>query len=137
MPSPKCCSSGLAPQLLPELTCRWIVSGWSPLVTTLIRAPIAASIGLPPGQFQAQPVVSLAGVFEEDIVIAIAGYCASHLDEEIEVAVSIPIGTGDAMTLLEVSGTGRARDIGESPAIDVLEHAIGNNNAQVGAPVPR
>ena len=38
------CSSGLAPQLLPEETCRWIVSGCSPAVTTLIRAPMAARL---------------------------------------------------------------------------------------------
>ena len=41
---PMCCWSGLAPKLLPEETCRRIVRGLFPAVTTLIRAPMAARL---------------------------------------------------------------------------------------------
>ena len=89
------------------------------------------------GQFHAQPVIPLSWVLEEDIVVAVAGGCAAHLDEQIDVAVAIPIGAGDAMSFLEVTSTRGNRDVGEPPAVNVFEHAIGNQDIESGAPVPR
>ena len=40
-----------APKLLPDETCRRIVRGFSPAVTTLIRAPTAARLVLRPMSF--------------------------------------------------------------------------------------
>ena len=45
---PICCSSGLAPKLLPEEMWRWTVIGVLPAVITLIRAPIAARLVVRP-----------------------------------------------------------------------------------------
>ena len=44
-------ASVLAPKLLPEETCRWIVNGFSPDVTTLMRAPMAARLVFLPTSF--------------------------------------------------------------------------------------
>ena len=66
------CWSGFAPQLLPEETCRWIVSGWSPAVTTLIRAPMAGPVRSLADQLDGQPVVPLTRVLEQDIVVFVA-----------------------------------------------------------------
>ena len=49
--SPIVCWRGFAPQLLPDETCRWIVKGCSPAVTTLIRAPMAARLDFWPISF--------------------------------------------------------------------------------------
>ena len=46
-----CCWRVLAPKLLPEETCRQIVTGRSPAVTTLIRAPMAARLVFRPISF--------------------------------------------------------------------------------------
>ena len=37
------------------------------------------------------------------------GVAAAELDEQVEVAVAVPVGEGDAVPLLEVAGAGRRR----------------------------
>ncbi len=85
-------------------------------MTTLMRAPMAARFGLRARSASGSTSVPLPGVLEEDVVIPIAEGRAPHLDEEIDVAVAIPVGTGNTMTLLEVSRARAGRDLGESLA---------------------
>ena len=89
-------------------------------------------VGLLADELHRQPVVPLAGVLEEDVVVLVAVDGPAHLDEEIDVAVAVPVGTGDAMPFLEVAGARGRGDLGEPLAADVLEHPVGDQRAQVG-----
>ena len=84
-----------------------------PAVTTLIRAPIAARLVLVPDQLDRQPVVSLAGVLKEHVVIFVAVDGAAGLDEDVDVAVVVPVAAGHAVALLKVARAGGAGDLGE------------------------
>ena len=106
---PIVCSSGLAPKLLPEETCRWIVSGVSPGRDDLDPGADRRPVGLLADELDRQPVVPLAGVLEEDVVVLVAVDGAAHLDEEVDVAVAVPVAAGDAVALLEVAGAGGRR----------------------------
>ena len=67
-------------------------------------------------KFQRQPVMLLAGVvrfgaiptrvLEQNVVVSVAGRGAPHLDEDVGVAVTVPVAAGDAMALLQVARTG-------------------------------
>ena len=66
-------------------------------------------VGLLADQLHRQPVVALAGVLEQDVVVLVAGHGAAHLDEDVDVAVAVPVAAGDAVPLLQVPGAGRGR----------------------------
>ncbi len=88
------CSNGFPPKLLPEETCRWIACGFSPAVTTLIARADGSAVGLLADQLDGQPVIALAGVLEEDVVVLIAINSAAGFNEEIDVAVAVPVAAG-------------------------------------------
>ena len=48
----------------------------------------------------------MAGVLEERVVRLVAGIASAQDDEEIEVAVAVPVGEGDAVSFLKVAGAG-------------------------------
>ena len=54
-------------------------------------------------------MVPLAGVLEQDVVILVAVDGAAHLDEEVDVAVAVPVAAGDAVPFLEVAGARSCR----------------------------
>ena len=66
-------------------------------------------VGLLADELHGQPVVPLAGVLEQDVVIPVAVDGAAHLDEEVDVAVAVPVAAGDAVPLLQVARAGRCR----------------------------
>ena len=76
-----------------------------------------------------QPVPPVAGVLEQGVVAAVAGVAAAEDDEEVEVAVVVPVGERDAVPLLEVAGAGRFGHVLE-PAADVGVHQVGDQARQ-------
>ena len=137
LPRPMCCSSGLPPKLLPDETWRWTVSGSRPGGHGLDAGADRRAVRLLPDQLHRQPVVSLAGVLEQDVVVRVAGQRAAHLDEDVHGPVAVPVAAGHAVALLQVAGAGGGGDVGEALAADVLEHAVGDQRGEVGSPVPR
>ena len=61
-------------------------------------------IGFHALELDGEPVIPLARVLKQDVVVLVAVGRAAHLDEEVDVAVAIPVGAGDAVALLEVPG---------------------------------
>src|SRR5579884_2506213 len=53
-------------------------------------------VGLAADEFYGQPMIALAGVLKENIVILIAADSPSDLDENIDIAVAVPVAAGDA-----------------------------------------
>ena len=51
-------------------------------------------------------MVALAGVLEEDIVIFVAVNSPAGLDEQVDIAVAVPVAAGHAVALLQVAGPG-------------------------------
>src|SRR5262249_34394186 len=84
----------------------------------------ARPIALLADQLDSQPIVPLARVLEQDIVIFISIGNTSHLDEDVEVAVAVPVGERDSMPFLKVAGTRRCRDFGKSLAVHALEQSV-------------
>ena len=113
---PMVCCKGLAPKLLPEETCRWTVRGFSPGRDDLDPGADGRPVGLLADELHGQPVVPLAGVLEQDVVILVAVDRAARLDEEVDVAVAVPVAAGHAVPFLQVAGAGSAGDLGESLA---------------------
>jgi hypothetical protein len=62
---------------------------------------------------------------------------AAHLNEDVDVSVVVPIAAGHPVTLLQMAGARGTRDLRETLAVDVLEHAVGTRVARFGSPVPR
>ena len=60
------------------------------------------AVGLLADELHRQPVVPLAGVLEQDVVVLVAVDGAAHLDEEIDVAVAVPVAAGHAVPLLQM-----------------------------------
>ena len=65
------------------------------------------AIGLCPDELHLEPVAAVAGILEQDIVRLVAGDGAADFDEEVEVAVAVPVGERDAVPLLEMAGARR------------------------------
>src|SRR5205085_2593773 len=84
------------------------------------------AVGLLADALEGHRVVPLAGVLVEDIVISVAVDGAPHLDEDVDVAVAVPVAAGDAVSFLEVAGARGGGDVGEALAVDVLEHPVGD-----------
>ncbi len=63
------------------------------------------------------------GVLEQGVVAAVAGVAATEDDEEVKVAVVVPVGKRDAVPLLEVAGPGRLGHVLE-PAAHVGVHQV-------------
>ena len=66
--------------------------------------PERGAVGLGADQLDLQPVAAVAGVLEQGVVGLVARSRAAELDEEVEVAVAVPVGERDAVPLLEVAG---------------------------------
>ena len=64
------------------------------------------SVRLLTHQFDRQPVMTLARILEQDVVILVTRRGSSHLDEDIQIAVAVPVCAGDAMPFLEVTRSG-------------------------------
>src|SRR5207244_856124 len=77
----------------------------------LDAGPDGRPVGLLAHQLDGEPVVVVAGVLEEDVAEAVAGGGAAELDEQVHVAVAVPIAAGHRVPLLEVPGTARRGDI--------------------------
>ena len=69
---PIVCSSGLPPKLLPEETWRWIVERLLAGGDHLDPRADRRAIGLLADELHRQPVVALAGVLEQDVVVLVA-----------------------------------------------------------------
>ena len=61
-------------------------------------------IGLLADELHGQPVVPLTGVLEEHVMVSIAFRYATHFDENIDVAVAVPVGARHAMPFLKAAG---------------------------------
>ncbi len=71
-----------------------------------------------------QPVAPVPGVLEQGVVAPVAGVAAAEDDEEVEVAVVVPVGERDAVSLLEVAGAGRLGHVLESAPSTFLIHQV-------------
>ena len=95
-------------------------------------------VGLLADELDRQPVVPLPRVLEQDVVVPIAGDRAAHLDEDIDVAVTVPVGAGDAVPLLKVA---RCPDEAVMSAnrwpATFLNIRLGTSVVRSGSPVPR
>ena len=92
--------------------------------------PDLGSEGRPVGpgahQLDRQPVVAVSRVLEQDVVGPVARGRAAGLEEDVGVAVAVPVGEGHAMPLLEVAGPRRGGDVLEPPAAVVSEQHVGH-----------
>ena len=91
------------------------------------------AIGPGADELDLQPVAAVAGVLEQDVVGLVAGISAAQDDEQVEVAVAVPVGERDAVPFLKVAGPGGVGHVLEAASLDVLEHHVGNQ-ARVGHP---
>ena len=107
--SPIVWRSGLAPKLLPEVTWRWIVSGLCSGGHDLDPGADGGAVALGARELDRQPVVSLAGVLKQHVVILVAVDGTAGLDEDVDVAVVIPVSAGDAVAFLKVAGARACR----------------------------
>ena len=82
----------------------------------LDAGPDGRPVGLPADQLDRQPVVPLTGVLEQDVVEPVAVDGPAHLDEDVDVAVSVPVAAGHSVPLLQVPGPREPGDLGEAPA---------------------
>ena len=82
-------------------------------------------------------MVSLSGILEEHVVVLVAVNRAAHFDEEVDVAVAVPITASDAVPFLKVAGAGGAGDVGEPVPPTFLNIRLGTSVARLGSPVPR
>ena len=62
----------VGPKLLPEETCRWTVSGCLAGRDDLDPGADGGAVGLLADELDGQPVVPLAGVLEQDVVVLVA-----------------------------------------------------------------
>ncbi len=90
------------------------------------------AVALGARQLDRQPVISLAGVLKQHVVIFVAVDGTAGLDEDVDVAVRIPVAAGDAVAFLQVAGTRGAGDLGKAAASHVLEHPVRDEQRQVG-----
>ena len=74
------------------------------------------AVGLGADQRDRQPVVAVPRVLEQDIMGPVAGRGAAGFEEQVEVAVAVPVGERDAVPLLEMAGARRRRHVLEPPA---------------------
>ncbi len=96
------------------------------------------SIGFLANELDGQPVVALAGVLEENIVVSVAVDGTAGLDEKIDVAVAVPVAAGDSVALLKVAGAGRLAVISANRVPPTfLNMRLGTSVAMLGSPVPR
>ena len=79
------------------------------------------SVGARADQPHGQPVVTVAGVLEQGIVSTVARCRAAGFEEQVHIAVVVPIGECDAVALLEMASARGCRNILEMPALDALE----------------
>ncbi len=66
-------------------------------------------VRLPAHQLYCQPVVTLSGILKQDVVILVAVDGAASLDEDVDVAVAVPVAAGHAVSLLKVACAARCR----------------------------
>ena len=86
--------------------------------------PERGAVGPGADQLDFQPVTARPRVSEQGVVRLIARRRAAQLHEQVEVAVAIVVGKGDAVPLLEMARPGRAGDVLEPEALDVAEHQL-------------
>src|SRR5262245_42468908 len=56
-------------------------------------------VGFRAHELDLQPVTTLAGVLKQYVVSLVTGHGAADFDEDVEVAVAVPVGEGDAVPL--------------------------------------
>ncbi len=66
-----------------------------------------------------EPVIPLARVLEEDVVVLIPVDGAAGLNEEVDVDVAVPVAAGYALAFLKVARTGGRGDLRKPLAADV------------------
>ena len=86
--------------------------------------PEGGAVGPGPHQLDRQPMVAVSRVLEQDVVGPVARGGPAGLDEDVGVAVTVPVGEGDAMPLLEVAGARRRGDVLEPSAAVVPEEHV-------------
>ena len=84
------------------------------------------AVGLDACQFQVEPVVAVAGVFEEHIGEDIAGISAADDGVNVLVPVVVDISEGDAVSLLQVPETPGSGYILEEFSPCIAKHPIGH-----------
>ena len=92
----------------------------------LDAGPDRRAIGLGADQLDLQPVAAVAGVPEQEVVRPVARNRTADLDEQVEVAVAVLVGEGDAVPLLKMAGTRGQGHVQKPPARLVLEHQVGD-----------
>ena len=83
-------------------------------------------------ELDGKPVIPLAGILEENVVVTVAGGGAAHVNEDIDIAVAVPIAAGHAVSLLQVAGARGRGDVAEALAGHIPEQAIGDKGLQGG-----
>ena len=79
------------------------------------------SIGPFSNEFHREPMVSLTGILEQDIVVFVAGNRAPHLNGNVNVAITVPIAAANAVPFLKMSGTRRGADVDKTSAAEIIE----------------
>src|SRR5262249_1235109 len=85
----------------------------------------ASAQGRPVGrhadELHIEPVLPVTGVLKKEHAGLVARRGASRFEKDIDVAVAVPVGEGDAVALLEVPGARGRGDVLEPLAAHVLE----------------
>ena len=87
------------------------------------------AVGPRADQAQRQPAIAVARVLEEDVVRLVAGHGAAGLEEQVQVAVAVPVGERDAVPLLKMPRARGDRHVLEPAAADIVHQDVGH---QVG-----
>ena len=104
----------------------------SSCTVTLMRAPMAARFVFTPDKVQADPIVAVAGIFEQTKSVAIAGHRAADFREEIFVSVVVHVGEGDAVSFMEFARARGRGDVGKKLALLIVQQDVGQHGRVAG-----
>ena len=91
----------------------------------------AGSVGFDAVEADSDPVVVVAGVLEECVLVPVAGKEPAQLVIEVLVTVVVDVDEGDAVTLLEMSEPARGSDVQESLPPIISQHDVGHQGMEL------
>src|SRR5579863_3650360 len=104
------------------VNCLWL----RPCGDDLDPDPECRAIRLTTDELERQRAAGMARILKQGVVKLVTERRPAELDENIDVAVAVPVAAGDAVAFLQMSRPGSAGHLGESLTGDVLEHPLRN-----------
>ena len=83
------------------------------------------SVGLDAFEAKSEPVMVVAGIFKQDILVEVAVIGSAEDDVDVLVAVVVEVGKGDPVAFLDVAEAAGEGRIQKVLAASVAHHAVG------------